>query len=94
LGLPSPKERVDVVVKSGNHIVRLDSLDAEGWHLASRSSSCPVCAVQVVLPLVRSQVRKFLIPSSAVLIPRQQVSLLLAFLPLEGEWRVLAWSTS
>jgi hypothetical protein len=94
LGLPPPKERVDVVIKSGNHIVRLDWLDAEGWHLASRSSSCPVCSVRVVFPLVRSQVRKFLIPSSVVLVPRQQVFLLQGFLPLEGEWRVLARPTS
>jgi hypothetical protein len=33
-GLPPPKERVGVVDKSGNHIVRPDWLDAEGSHLA------------------------------------------------------------
>jgi hypothetical protein len=52
LGLPSPKERVDVVDKSGNHIVRHDWLDAEGWHLAKWSSSCLVCVGCVVLSLV------------------------------------------
>jgi hypothetical protein len=31
-----------------------------------------------------------LIPSLAVLVHQQQVSLLQGFLPLEGEWRVLA----
>jgi hypothetical protein len=35
-GLPSPKERVDVVDKSGNHIVRPDWLDAEEWLFAKR----------------------------------------------------------
>jgi hypothetical protein len=35
-------ERADAIVRSGNHIARLDWLDAVGSHLAIWSSSCPV----------------------------------------------------